>query len=64
VQSGVAVVQCSRAPSGRVARRTYLLENGFIPAEDFSPQKARILLALGLARTDRIQQLRAWFEEY
>lgn len=64
VRSGIAVVQCSRAPSGRVAGRRYLLENGFIPGEDFSPQKARILLALGLARTDQLDQLRAWFKLY
>lgn len=64
VRSGIAVVQCSRAPSGRVAGRRYLLENGFIPGEDFSPQKARILLALGLARTDQLDQLRAWFKQY
>lgn len=64
VRSGIAVVQCTRAPSGRVARRRYLLENGFIAAEDFSPQKARILLALGLARTDRLDELRAWFQQY
>ena len=64
VRSGVAVVQCSRAPSGRVARRKYLVESGFIPGEDFSPQKARILLALGLAHSDRIDDLRAWFQEY
>jgi L-asparaginase len=64
VRSGIAVVQCSRAPSGRVAGRRYLLEHGFIPGEDFSPQKARILLALGLARTDRLDQLRAWFKQY
>lgn len=64
VRSGIAVVQCSRAPSGRVAGRRYLLENGFIPGEDFSPQKARILLALGLARTGRLDQLRAWFMQY
>lgn len=63
-QSGVAVVQCSRAPSGRVAGRRYLLDKGFIPGEDFSPQKARILLALGLARTGNLDQLRAWFKEY
>jgi L-asparaginase len=47
-----------------VAGRRYLLEHGFIPGEDFSPQKARILLALGLARTDQIDQLRAWFKQY
>ncbi|MEO6801602.1 MAG: asparaginase [Rhodanobacter sp.] len=64
VQSGITVVQCSRAPSGRVAGRRYLLDNGFIAGEDFSPQKARILLALGLAHTDRLAKLRAWFQEY
>jgi L-asparaginase len=46
--AGVVVVQCSRA-SGRVARRRYLDEIGIIPGEDFSPQKARILLTLSLA---------------
>ncbi|WP_449428602.1 asparaginase [Rhodanobacter umsongensis] len=64
VKSGIAVVQCSRAPSGRVAGRKYLLDNGFIPGEDFSPQKARILLALGLAHSDRPDKLRAWFQEH
>jgi L-asparaginase len=64
VRSGVAVVQCSRAPSGRVAERKYLLDNGFISGADFSPQKARILLALGLARTRDLEQLRTWFRQY
>ncbi len=50
VRGGVFVVQCSRAFSGRVVRRRYLQENGFIAGEDFSPQKARILLALALAQ--------------
>jgi L-asparaginase len=48
--SGIVVVQCSRAVSGRVGRRRYLSEAGMIAGEDFSPQKARILLALALAR--------------
>jgi len=64
IRSGIAVVQCSRAPSGRVAARRYLREGGFIAGEDFSPQKARILLALGLARTDQLERLRAWFTQY
>jgi len=63
-QSGLAVVQCSRAPSGRVAGRRYLLENGFIPGGDFSPQKARILLALGLAHKASLDELRTLFREY
>lgn len=49
VRQGIPVVQCSRSASGRVAARRYLRETGFIPGGDFSPQKARILLALGLA---------------
>lgn len=48
--SGAAVVQCSRAASGRVGHRRFLREAGFIPGEDFSPQKARILLMLALSR--------------
>jgi L-asparaginase len=48
--SGIVVVQCSRAASGRVGRRRYLSEAGMIAGEDFSPQKARILLSLALAR--------------
>jgi L-asparaginase len=48
--SGIVLVQCSRAASGRVGRRRYLREAGMIAGEDFSPQKARILLTLALAR--------------
>jgi L-asparaginase len=48
--SGIVVVQCSRAVSGRVGQRRYLKDKGMIAGEDLSPQKARILLALALAR--------------
>ena len=47
--AGIAVVQCSRAGSGRVAPRRYLREAGIIAGEDLSPQKARILLMLALS---------------
>lgn len=50
-QSGVVVVQCSRAASGRVAPRRRLRESGIVAGEDFSPQKARILLMLALQTT-------------
>ena len=43
-----SVIQASRA-AGRVARRRALAESGIIAGEDFSPQKARILLSLCLA---------------
>lgn len=43
-------MQCSRAASGRVGHRRFLCENRIIPGEDFTPQKARILLMLALCR--------------
>jgi L-asparaginase len=51
VAAGIVVVQCSRAASGRVGRRRYLQEAGIVAGEDFSPQKARILLMLALTKT-------------
>jgi L-asparaginase len=59
--AGVSVVQCSRALSGRVGRRRYLQEAGFIPGEDFSPQKARVLLMLALTRTSDRQEISTFF---
>src|ERR1700721_52982 len=53
-QSGIVVVQCSRAASGRVAPRRHLREAGLVAGEDFSPQKARILLMLMLTTTSDI----------
>jgi L-asparaginase len=50
VRQGVVVVRCSRAASGRVVRRRCIQENGFMAGEDISPQEARVLLALPLAR--------------
>src|SRR6266699_3417440 len=52
-KSGVVVVQCSRA-SGRVAPRRRLRESGIVAGDDFSPQKARILLMLALLTTSDI----------
>src|SRR5438552_8495545 len=51
-QSGVVVVQCSRAASGRVAPRRHPREGGLGAGEEFSPQKARILLMRVLIPTD------------
>lgn len=61
IARGIAVVQCTRSPLGRVAQRRYLREGGFIAGEDFSPQKARILLALGLTLTSDVTMLREYF---
>ncbi len=59
-KTGIVIVQCSRAFSGRVAPRRRLRETGIVAGEDLSPQKARILLTLALTTTSdtaAIQQL-------
>lgn len=61
VTAGIVVVQCSRAASGRVGRRRYLQEAGIVTGEDFSPQKARILLMLALTRTSDPAEIAALF---
>src|SRR5437773_2488377 len=61
---GVVVVQCSRAPSGRIAPRRYLREMSIIAGDDLSPQKARILLSLMLARTSDPEKIAEAFETY
>ena len=61
VAAGIVVVQCSRAASGRVGQRRYLREAGIVAGEDFSPQKARILLMLALTRTSDPAEIAALF---
>ena len=63
-KAGVVIVQCTRAATGRVAPRRRLKETGFVAGEDFSPQKARILLTLLLTRTDEIAEIQNGFQRY
>jgi L-asparaginase len=49
VKRGVAVVTSSRAMSGRAARTSKNAALGFVTADNLTPQKARVLLALALA---------------
>jgi len=62
-KSGVVVVQCSRA-SGRVAPRRRLRESGIVAGEDFTSQKARILLMLALLATDDVIEVQRAFQTY
>ena len=48
VKQGVAVIQCTRAGSGRTFRGSRLAAAGFHIADNLNPQKARILLGLAL----------------
>ncbi|HTV43799.1 MAG TPA: asparaginase [Stellaceae bacterium] len=60
--SGIVVVQCSRAFSGRVAPRRRLRESGIVAGEELSPQKARILLMLALTTTTEIARIQQLFQ--
>jgi len=63
-KSGVVVVQCSRAASGRVAPRRRLRQSGIVAGDDLSPQKARILLMLALSTTSDIGAIQQAFQSY
>jgi L-asparaginase len=63
-KSGVVVVQCSRAATGRVAPRRRLRESGIVAGEDLSPQKARILLMLALLKTTDPVEIQQAFQTY
>jgi L-asparaginase len=62
-KSGVVVVQCSRA-TGRVAPRRRLRESGIVAGEDFTPQKARILLMLTLLTTTEASEIQRTFQTH
>ncbi len=63
-KAGIVIVQCSRAFSGRVAPRRRLRESGIVAGEDFSPQKARILLMLALSTTSDFAAIQRAFQAY
>jgi L-asparaginase len=57
-------VRASRVGNGRVIGRKEYDDLGMIPADNLSPQKARILLMLALTRTRDIAEIRRIFSEY
>lgn len=66
VKKGIAVARASRVPSGRVTLfdETDDKKLGTIVADDLIPQKARILLMLGLTQTTDSKKLQEYFFEY
>lgn len=64
VAAGVVVVQATRAGSGRVVAGRRLREANFLAADNLTPQKARLLLALALARTDDHHEIARMFATY
>jgi len=65
-KKGVAIVRSSRTGSGVVARNVEVDDDklGFIASMELSPQKARILLMLGLMKTSDPAKLQQFFMQY
>ncbi|MEZ5909827.1 MAG: asparaginase [Hyphomicrobiaceae bacterium] len=61
---GVIVLQSSRAMSGRTYANHRSRAGGFLAADNLTPQKARILLALALTRTRDKDEIRRIFATY
>lgn len=64
IAAGVVVCQSSRVGAGRVPYAPSLRARGLIVADNLTPWKARILLALGLTRTRDRAALQTLFEAY
>lgn len=65
-KKGVAVVRSTRTGSGLIVRNVEVDDDklGFIAAMELSPQKARVLLMLGLMKTEDRGALQKLFLEY
>lgn len=64
IAAGLVVVSSSRAGSGRVFSPQKSREAGFVGADNLTPQKARILLALALSRTSDKSEIARMFATY
>jgi hypothetical protein len=58
------VVQSSRVGEGRIVRNNNWYEPGMVAADNLSPQKAAILLALALIKTSDPDEIQRMFDEY
>jgi L-asparaginase len=64
VKQGVTVAISSRAGSGRTFAPSKMREAGFIQADNLTPQKARILLAMALTLTEDRSEIQRMFDTY
>ncbi len=62
IAEGLVIVQSTRAGGGKVVDSRHHRSLGIIPGNDLNPQKARILLALCLARGDGRDQVEQVFQ--
>ena len=66
VAAGIVVCRASRAPSGRVVLHDEINDDelGTIVSDDLTPQKARIMLMVGLTKTHDRKELQKYFFQY
>jgi L-asparaginase len=64
MQAGIVVVQSTRAGSGRAYPERWSREGRFLSADNLTPQKARLLLALALTVTDDPVEIARIFATY
>jgi L-asparaginase len=66
VKAGVAVVRSSRTGSGAVYRNIEVNDDElhFVASGELNPQKARVLLLLGLTKTSDVGALQRFFDQY
>lgn len=58
------IVRASRTGSGMVSAVPQDAVAGYLVSDTLSPQKARILLMLGLTKTKHLKTLQEYFHEY
>lgn len=65
-KKGLVVVRATRVGSGIVRRNIELNDDqlGFVAAMELNPQKARVLLRLGLTKTKDAKEIQRMFTEY
>ena len=64
MRMGVVVVQSTRAGSGRAYPERWSREGRFLSADNLTPQKARLLLALALKITNDPLEMTRMFATY
>lgn len=62
--AGTIIVQGTRVGSGRTVTSPGLRRKGWSAADNLQPWKARILLALGLTRTNDVAEIQRMFDTY
>ena len=61
---GIVVVRSARVGEGRIVREDNWQHSGMVAADNLSPQKASLLVALSMAQTGNVDDIQRMFNEY